>query len=190
MALARGASMATLALALLALGGCGDTLQDRPIAHNTLESLVVAPFPVYWLGRSFAGLQLTEASRDPSGAISVQYGDCRQGGQGTCVPPLRVVTSPDNSFTPASTAAHSELTVRGIAALSAQQGRALVLATGTVVVDVFATQSKLATAAAQALAPINRAGYPGQALAPALPESAYARTPLPAQVPAPLARMR
>src|SRR5207248_6453715 len=93
-------------LAAPALVACGDTLQAQPIAHNTLETLLVAPYPVYWLGRSFKDLQITEASHDPGGAFSVQYGNCVEGGQGTCVPPLRVVTSPDNSFLPVGGAAH------------------------------------------------------------------------------------
>ncbi len=85
---ALGALAALLAGCTLALGACGDTLQDRPIAHNELESLIVAPYPVYWLGGSFQGLQITEASHDPSGAFSVQYGDCVVGGQSTCVTPV------------------------------------------------------------------------------------------------------
>src|SRR5580700_7882378 len=87
-------------LCALGLGACGNTLQDQPIPHNSLESLLLAPYPVYWLGGSFHGLAITEASRDPSGAFTVQYGDCLEGGQSTCVPPLKVVTSPDNSFVP------------------------------------------------------------------------------------------
>ncbi len=95
---AMGALAALLAGCALALGACGDTLQDHPIPHNTLESLIVAPYPVYWLGGSFQGLQITEASHDPSGAFTVQYGDCVVGGQSTCVTPVTVITSPDNSF--------------------------------------------------------------------------------------------
>ena len=87
-----------LGLCTLALGACGDTLQDQPISHKTLESLLLAPYPVYWLGGSFQGMAITEASQDPSGAFAVQYGDCSAGGQNTCVPRLRVVSSPDNSF--------------------------------------------------------------------------------------------
>src|SRR6185312_1040321 len=106
----------------LALGGCGDTLQDRPIPHNTLESLLVAPYPVYWLGRSFSGLQITEAGHDPGGAFNVQYGDCVEGGQSTCVPPLRVVTSPDNSFVPGGGAVKRRRVVRGVDAVVAEGG--------------------------------------------------------------------
>jgi hypothetical protein len=184
------ACAAALAALAIGLGGCGDTLQDRPIPHSTLETLLVAPFPVYWLGGSFEGLQITEASRDPSGAFSVQYGDCRRGGQGTCVPPVRVVTSPDNSFAPASASAHTLVAIRGIGVLSVQGGRTLVLPTGPVVVDIYALDPRLAAAAAHATVPINLAGNPGEALPAALPDSGYGRTPLAAQVPAPLAALR
>ena len=81
-----------LALLALALPGCGDTLQTKPIPHNVLEGLIVSPFPVYWLGGSFEHMQITEASHDASGAYTVQYGVCLQGGQGECTPPLRVIT--------------------------------------------------------------------------------------------------
>ena len=122
----RGAALSrSLAAGLLALllSGCGDTLQDRPISHNTLEALLAAPYPVYWLGHAFHGLAITEASHDPSGAFSVQYGDCKQGGQGTCVAPLRVVTSPDNSFRPAGSAPARSAVVRGARASLALRGR-------------------------------------------------------------------
>ena len=44
------------------------------------------------------------ARTTPAARSRVQYGDCLQGGQGTCVPPLRIVTSPDNSFLPGGSA--------------------------------------------------------------------------------------
>lgn len=186
----RMAQALLLAALSLGLAGCGDTLQDRPIAHNTLETLLMAPFPVYWLGRSFAGLQITEASTDPGGALSIQYGDCRQGGQGTCVPPLRLVTSPDNSFIPASAGPHDVAQVRGVSALSTSSGRTLALPTGGVVVDIYALSSALAAKAAQAAVPINRVGYPGEPLPAPQRDSGFADRPLPAQVPAPLAPVR
>ena len=52
---ARGAVGLALSLFAVTLTACGDTLQDQPIPHNTLESLLVAPYPVYWLGGSFPG---------------------------------------------------------------------------------------------------------------------------------------
>jgi hypothetical protein len=175
------------AVAVLALAGCGDTLQDQPISHSTLETLLIAPHPVYWLGRTFDGLSIKEATRDPGGAFSVQYGDCRVGGQGTCVPPLRVVTSPDTSFLPGSSARHTALSLRGVTGLSAQDGRAIVLPAGGVVISIYALDRGVAAAAAQAVAPINAPEAPRAALPAPLPDTGFGRTPLPAQVPAPLA---
>src|SRR5271169_1577263 len=93
-------AFALTAVCALSLCACAGTLQDRPIPHNILEGLVAAPFPVYWLGRSFHGMAISEATHDPSASFSVQYGNCLEGGEGGCVPPVRVVTSPDNSFLP------------------------------------------------------------------------------------------
>jgi len=151
----RGALALMLALCAGTAGACGDTVQDQPIPHNTLETLLLAPYPVYWLGRSFQGIAITEAARDPSGAFSVQYGDCLQGGQGTCVTPLRVVTSPDNSFVPGASAPHRTLPLRGARAVVAQHGRAIAIPTGGVVVAIYALTPRLAAAAAQGAVPIN-----------------------------------
>jgi hypothetical protein len=185
-----GALAALLAACALALGACGDTLQDRPIPHNTLESLIVAPYPVYWLGRSFQGLQITDASHDPSGAFSVQYGDCVVGGQSTCVTPVSVVTSPDNSFLPGGTTPQSTAVLRGVQAALAQHGHTVAIATGGVVVNVYADSARLASAAAQTIVPINDVGEPGAPLPARLPDTGFGSTPLPSQVPSPLRALR
>ncbi len=174
----------------LTLGACGDTLQDRPIPHNTLESLLVAPYPVYWLGRSFQGMQITDASHDPSGAFSVQYGDCVVGGQSTCVTPVGVVTSPDNSFVAGGATPQSTAALRGVQAVLAQRGRTIAIATGGVVVSVYADSARLAAAAAQTIVPINEVGEPGAPLPARLPDSGFGSTPLPSQVPSPLRALR
>ena len=178
--------MFALLLGALALGGCGNTLQDQPIPHNTLETLIAAPYPVYWLGRSFHGLQLSEASHDPGGAFYVQYGDCVVGGQNTCVPPLRVTTSPDNSFVPGGSTPQRATKIRGVAAVVAQRGATVEIPTADVVVGIYADSAPLAAAAAQTLVPINEAGAPGQTLPARLPESGFASAPLPSQEPPPL----
>jgi len=165
------------------LGACGDTLQDRPISHNVLEGMISAPFPVYWLGGRFRDLAITEALHDPSGAYVVQYGNCVQGGQGTCTPPLRIVTSPDNSFLPGASVAQPAAPVRGVPALLGEDGRAIAIGTGPVVVDVYGSSPALARAAAQSLAPINRPASPGEALPARLPDTGYGSTPLPSQRP-------
>jgi hypothetical protein len=188
-AAALAAVLACGALAL-ALGGCGDTLQDRPIAHNTLETLLVAPYPVYWAGRSFRGLDITEATHDPSGAFSVQYGDCVEGGQSTCVPALRVVTSPDNSFVPGGSTPRRTASVRGVGTVVAQRGRTIEIPTGGVVVSVYADSPHLANAAADTVVPINEPGTPGGQLPARLRDSGFGSTPLPSQVPSPLRALR
>jgi hypothetical protein len=173
---------------LCALGvcGCGNTLQVQPIPHNILEGLVVSPFPVYWLGHSFEGLAVTEAVHDPSGSYSVQYGNCLQGGEGTCLPPLRVVTSPDNSFLPGGAIPSHRTSIRGVPALLEQSGKTVVLATAGVVVDVYATNSHTAAAAVRTMVPINEPAAPEAALPDAQPNTGFGETPLPRQVPPPL----
>jgi hypothetical protein len=177
---------ALAALCALALGACGDTVQDRPIPHNILESLLIAPYPVYWLGGSFHGIAITESAPDPSGAFSVQYGDCVEGGQGTCVPPLRVITSPDNSFLPGGSAASSTVRVRGVRAVVVQGGRTILIPTAGVVVGIYAENARLAGDAAQTMVPINATGVPEGRLPGRLPDTGFAETPLPAQTPSPL----
>jgi hypothetical protein len=173
------------ALCALALGACSDTLQDQPVPHNELENLIGESYPVYWLGGSFHGFQITEASQDPSGAATVQYGDCLEGGQSTCVTPLRVVTSPNNSFLPVGGAAHRTTLLRGVPAVIAEDGRAVVFATGRVVVAIYAARASLASAASDAVVPINAPGSPGEVLPAGVPDTGYARKPLPEQLPSP-----
>jgi hypothetical protein len=175
-----------LGLCAIALGGCGNTLQDSPIPHNTLEALLVAPYPVYWLGGSFQGKAVTEAVDDPGGAFTVGYGDCVEGGQSTCVPPLRVVTSPDNSFLPGGSSPQRSSAVRGVTAVIAQAGRTIEIPTAGVVVGIYALNSRLAAAAAATAVPINEIGVPGAPLPARLPDTRFSTSPLPSQMPSPL----
>lgn len=183
-------SLTLAALCAVSLGACGDTLQDQPIPHNILQALIVAPTPVYWLGGSFQGLAVTDASHDPGGAYTVQYGDCLEGGQATCVPPLRVVTSPDNSFLPGESTAHTVSNVRGVPAVVTQGGRTIAIASGSVVVGIYAKSADLAAAAARIMVPINAVGAPEAPLPARQPDSGFAETPLPSQVPSPLHPVR
>jgi hypothetical protein len=182
--------MTLAGLLALALGACGDTLQVRPIPHQTLEGLIMSPYPVYWLGGSFHGMAITEATHDPSGSYSVQYGNCLQGGQGVCVPPLRVVTSPDNSFLPGGLSATRQTLLRGVSALLAQAGRTVIIPTAGVVVDIYAQDSRMARAAAQTVVPINAVGAPEATLPARLAGTRFASTPLPAQMPSSLRPLR
>jgi hypothetical protein len=186
----RRAAIATAALCALLLTACGDTLQVKPIPHNVLEGLVVNPYPVYWLGATFHRLAITAAERDTSGSIVIQYGDCLEGGQGTCVPPLRIVTSADNGFVPGGSAPSSVHTIRGIRVLVAQRSHAFIFATGPVVVSIFSASPSLARAAALAAVPINEPGIQGAPLPAPLADSGYGSRPLPSQEPQPLHPVR
>jgi hypothetical protein len=181
--------LATAALAGLCatvVCACASTLQDQPIPHNILEGMVQAPFPVYWLGRSFQGMSIAEATHDPSDAFNIQYGNCLVGGEGGCVPPLRVVTSPDNSFLPVGSTPTRTTRIRGARALLADEGKTIVIPTAGVVVEVYDRSAPQALAAAQTLVPINAVGTPGSPLPAALPNTGFGETPLPSQLPAPL----
>jgi hypothetical protein len=179
----RGAALLALGLCALALGGCGNTLQDQPISHTTLEGLLLAPYPVYWLGDSFQGISITEASEDPSGAFTIQYGDCAEGGQNTCVPRLRVITSPDNSFIPFGSQPHRAIRIRGVTGVAAQGDDTIELPTGGVVVGIYAANPTLARAAAETTVPINDVGAPVASLPSPLPNTGFAEQPLPGQTP-------
>jgi len=175
-----------IVLCALAVSACANTLQDRPIPHNLLEDLIVAPFPVYWLGGSFQRMAVSEVTHDPSGAYSIQYGDCAQGGEGACVRALRVVSSPDNSFLPGGSATTRKARMRGVDAVLAQAGRTIVIATAGVVVDIYADSERTAREAARTMVAINAGGAPGAPLPPALPNTGFGETPLPSQIPPPL----
>jgi len=182
----RALTIAGLLLCAVTVGACADTVQQKPIPHNILEALIVAPQAVYWMGETFHGLQITEASHDPGGAYSVQYGNCLQGGQGTCVTPLRIISSPDNSFLPAGSTPRRTAVIRGLDAELAQGGKTIVIATSTVVVDIYADDASLARAAARAMVPVNAPGDPGATLPAPLPDTGYDTTPLRSQLLSPL----
>ncbi len=174
-----------LAACVLVLASCGNTLQDQPIGPQPLESVLVkSRFPVYWLGVSFHGMQITSVAIDPSEAVTIRYGDCVLGGQYTCVTPVSIVTSPDNSFVPGSAAVRPMVSLRGVSASSAQGGATLAIPTGNVVVSVFGRHAALAREAAETMAPLNTTGLPLAWLPAALPNSGFDRVPLSIQVPA------
>lgn len=173
-----------LALCATALGSCGDTLQDQPIGPAPLESVIVqSRFPVYWLGLRFHGMRITGVTIDPGGAVTIRYGDCVLGGQYTCVTPVAIVSSPDNSFVPGATAATQSLPLRGARASVAHGGATLAIPTGGVVVSVYARNASLARSAATTMAPLNKVGLPRAPLPAALPDTGFDGLPLPSQVP-------
>jgi hypothetical protein len=172
-----------LCLGALALAGCGSTLEDQPLAPSSLESLIATrEYPVYWLGKSFSGLSVSEASRDRSGAYTVQYGNCIKGGQYACESPLSIVTSPENDFVAAGSAGVRVRPIRGVSSFTSEAGRAVEIPTGSVVVSIRADNAGLARAAALAIVPINGVGLPAAPLPKVLPATSFATQPLPTQL--------
>ena len=184
-ALCSHARLCALAACVLALASCGNTLQDQPIGPQPLESVLVkSRFPVYWLGVSFHGMQITSVAIDPSEAVTIRYGDCVLGGQYTCVTPVSIVTSPDNSFVPGATAVRPTVSLRGVSASSAQGGSTLAIPTGQRGRERVWPAPALAREAAETMAPLNTTGLPLAPLPAALPDSGFDRAPLSIQVPA------
>jgi hypothetical protein len=183
--------VALAALCVLTLSACANTLQDETVAPSFLEPLVLEnEFPVFWLGRSFQGLAIISVARDPAGAYTIKYGNCRQGGENVCITPLEIVTSPDNSFRPGGSTPQHPISVRGVTGMLAQDGRTITLATGPVVVDLYTNNAALAHRAAAAMVTINAVQQPGAPLARPLPNTGFAQKPLPDQQPpvAPIAQ--
>lgn len=179
-----GGLAAFVAVCAMTLGACGDTLQNEPIGSASFESVMVnSRFPVYWAGVSFRGLEASNVREDPGGAVTVDYGNCLVGGQYTCVTPLQIVTSPDNSFVPGAGPGSSTVALRGLQAFASQGGQTLQVATGPVVVSVYAHTAALARAAMQAMAPLNQPGASEAPLAPASADTGIDRLPLRSQVP-------
>ena len=186
------AVLAAAILAAVGASGCGNTVQSVPSGRSSLEAVMVSPFPVYWVGSELHGMSIREVTRDPSGAITIDYGDCLEGGQSACVSPLRIVTSPNNSFTPGGAGPYREVTLRGVPAREMSAGTALIIPTGSVVLDIYAENAALAHAAAAAAVPLGDAASYGQDLPAAQPDNGYAGMPLKGQVPplAPVAPRR
>jgi hypothetical protein len=173
-----------LVLCGLWVSSCGDTLQDQPIGPSALETVLVkSRFPAYWLGLEFKGMQITSVTIDPAEAVTIRYGDCVLGGQYTCVTPVSVVSSPDNSFIPGAGPATRSLELRGASASVARGGATLAIPTGGVVVSVYARNPELAREAATTMAPVNEVGLSQAPLPAALPDTGFARAPLPSEVP-------
>lgn len=166
------------------LAACGNTIQSQPMSDTYLEQLVAFErFPVYWVGPSFHGLQLTSVTEDPGGAYTLQYGDCTVVSASNCLTPLEIVSSPDNSFLPSAEVEAKPTRVRGVDALQRQGGRVLEMLTGPIAIDLRARSAYLARAAAQQMAPINELGQPAAALPAALPSTGYDRRVMEAQRP-------
>lgn len=182
----RLALLALAALSPLSLAACGNTLQNEALQPSFFEPLITQTrFPIYWLGTSFRRLPIINVQHDAGGAYLLQYGNCTQGGENVCLTPLEIVTSPDNGFLPGGQIARTPISIRGVRGSAMQGGSTIALATGGVVVDIYADSPALARAAATEMVTINAVQTPGSPLAPPLPNTGYAQRPLESQEPAP-----
>ncbi len=162
----------------VAVAGCGDTIQTPPVTDRSLLSAAGEHlFPVYWVGRAFEGMPVTGVTRDDGGAFTINYGTCRQGGQYNCTPPLMIVTTPDNSFLPAHPPDTTRELIRGRNAAIASDGATVEIATGHVVIDVYANNAALARQATIAMSPINLPGDPIVTLPSPESDTGYERQP-------------
>jgi hypothetical protein len=77
------------AIALLA-AGCGgtSTVPDGPV---NLDKLRASDIPVFYMGTSFSGLELSFADIPAGKRALLTYGTCQASG-GTCSPPLEIQT--------------------------------------------------------------------------------------------------
>jgi len=170
----RGAALVGAALAAsVSLAACADTLQQEPLRDRDLTSSEAVHYAVYWVGRAFEGMPLSFAAPQTGGSVAITYGNCVIGGQSTCVRPLTIVTSHDNSFVPGAAYSHLRRQIRGRTAVVAMGGTTIEIPTGEVVVDVYAESPALADAAARSLEPLNRPGSPSDPLPPPGPPSGY-----------------
>jgi len=170
-----GAPLLVLALAALALAGCG-THAPLPITSsvNRQELLQAEFFPysrVYWDGLHFQGLTLTAAdgtqNYNSSIGESLQYGDCTPGQgplhTGGCVLPLQVTTVIFHHHSNTALGSQYNTMIRGVPATVFNGGRSIEVYTGKQAIDVVANTPERAMAAARALRPLNA---PGSAFTP------------------------
>jgi len=172
----------TAAVAAVGVAGCSTPLRIPPAPPNPLEALIsIERYPVFWLGERFAGLPLSEVEEDIGGAVTLGYGACTRGGQYSCLLPLTVVTSPENSFLPHGTLPLERVSVRGITAYATSDRRIYELPTASVIVAIYAQTPSLAREAVIGLAALNGTVLPGEPLPPPQ-KSSYAQTPLSSQL--------
>lgn len=156
----------TAVLAAIALAGCG-TSQPPPISATELASAKTFPyFTLYWVGSSFAGSPLTAADGlegyRAKGGDSLYYGDCvgsedvlRSGG---CMLPLRVSTSIYALHSNVDLGSQRNVVIRDVPAAIFNEGRAIELYTGRLMVEVYSNSATRALAATRLLRPLNAPG--------------------------------
>jgi hypothetical protein len=133
---------------------------DRPVDAGQLEELAAAPGPpLYFAGRSFAGLPLTHAEREVEGRALFVYGTCEvedpdgifgpEGG--SCTPPVEVQVFPfrPEDWRPGvAQGCYRRPSLRGVATV---RHDGLVLFTASIAVKIYARSPAEARRVARAL---------------------------------------
>ncbi len=161
-----------VALAASALSGCG-TSQPKAVAQVELAAAQTFPyFPVYWVGRSFAGKPLAAADGldgyIPKVGDGVYYGNCVQKKSffeaGSCQLLLQITTVVYSRHSNQPLGPQRNILIRGVPAVVYDEGRSLELYSGHVAIDIFSNSLRHALAAAEELYPINASGSAKQSL--------------------------
>jgi hypothetical protein len=166
-----------LAASTVLANGCA-TGQPGPLSAQALQEAETFPYyPIYWVGRYFGAYPLTAAdgkkSYSSSIGDSVYYGDCVRDkgilGGGSCQLPLQVTTVIYRLHSNATLGAQRNTVIRGVPAVTYDEGRSIELYSGRQAIDIFSDTFSDALRAAQTLRPLNA---PGSARGP-LPPPVY-----------------
>jgi hypothetical protein len=163
-----------VALTASLLCGCG---ASQPPAISSLELAEARSFPyytLYWVGETFAHRPLTAADGvegyKPKDGDSIYYGDCVSGGSilgsGGCLLPLKVSTAIYALHSNVDLGPQRNTVLRGVPAAIFDDGRAIELYTGRLMVDVYSSSATRALAAVKLLRPINAAASSSAPLPP------------------------
>lgn len=156
----------------VALAGCGDA-QPRRIGAAEMAGAQTFPYyTLYWVGPTFERHPLTAADGvegyKPGVGDSVYYGDCVPGngvlGSKGCLLPLKVTTAVFALRSNIELGSQRNAIIRGVPAAIFEEGRAMELYTGRLVIDLYASTPARAYAAAQLLQPLNAPGSSAEPL--------------------------
>jgi hypothetical protein len=148
----------TVLLVVLATAG-GRAPESSPMLAR---ARAFGEFPLYYASERVDGLPLTAVLQrdDTATFVSFVYGDCTPGDDAGCAPPAEIQVWPacrrNLAFYDGSPATGSvATTIRGVPALTLDDGTHLELQTGRSTVVVFADSSTRALRVAQALRSLN-----------------------------------
>jgi len=182
----RGGAAAAVAAATALLAGCSTHTAPPISAYDLRQARLFKEFTVYWAGPQVDGATITAADNladfQPGAGFALYYGDCLSRGtlrDSGCDLPLKITTNLYTAHSDISYGPQHWVLLHGVPAVVYQGGDAIEVYTDQMVIDVAAATPKLASDAAAALTPFNRAITP---TFPAFPQPYYTPNPSPAQL--------